>query len=112
MRFEIKNRVILFMFYRACLAVSLVSLLTFDSTMQSKRRVMNYMIIEGSVGALTCNEIGVVELADSISFVPRDAIPEVSVEHREPFFRKYPCVTDVDLKINRIVNGLFQRLKV
>lgn len=53
---------------------------------------------------LTCNKIGVVKLADSISLVPRDAVPEVAVEHRETFFRKNPCVTDIHLKTDKLID--------
>lgn len=37
------------------------------------------------------------ELADGVGLVPGDAVPEVAVEHWEPFFRQHPCVADVYL---------------
>lgn len=57
---------------------------------------------------LTCDEVGVVELADGISLVPRDAVSEVPVEHREAFLRQYPCVADVYLSTKKKRNIFFQ----
>lgn len=37
------------------------------------------------------------ELADGVSLVPGDAVPEVAVEYRESFFGQHPCIADVYL---------------
>lgn len=47
---------------------------------------------------LTCDKIGMMELADGVRLVPGDAVPEVAVEHRETLLREHPGVADVYLK--------------
>lgn len=46
---------------------------------------------------LTCNKVCVMELADGVSLVPGNAVPEVAVEYRESFLGQDPCVADVYL---------------
>lgn len=50
---------------------------------------------------ITCDQIGVVELANRISLVPGNSISEIAVEHGKTFLGQHPRIADVHLQIKR-----------